>query len=99
MEGITKIASSLKEWDSNVLNDLQKRIKEKKKELERVRRSNINSENVFREHLLKEKVRKLENQLETFWRQRAHVNWLQKGDRNTSYFHAYASARRKKKTE
>jgi hypothetical protein len=29
-----------------------------------------------------------------FWRQRAHVHWLEKGDRNKSYFHAQASERR-----
>jgi hypothetical protein len=96
IEGLTKIAASLKEWDSNVLGDLQKRIKHMKKELERVRRSEINPENVARENLLKEKLRKLEDQLDTFWRQRGHVRWLQKGDKNTSYVHAFASERKKK---
>jgi hypothetical protein len=31
-----------------------------------------------------------------FWRQRAHVHWLEKGDRNKSYFHAQASERRER---
>ena len=31
-----------------------------------------------------------------YWRQRAHANWLMKGDRNTKFFQAYASERRRK---
>ena len=38
---------------------------------------------------------KLETQRDMYWRQRAHVNWLEKGDKNTKYFHSFASERRK----
>ncbi|KAL4298005.1 hypothetical protein GQ457_12G013580 [Hibiscus cannabinus] len=33
---------------------------------------------------------------EAYWAQRARVTWLSQGDRNTAYFHARASGRRKK---
>ena len=41
------------------------------------------------------KLERLEHQLDTYWKQRAHVNWMEKGDKNTSYFQAYASAKKK----
>lgn len=39
---------------------------------------------------------RLEEQVDTCWKQRAHVNWLQYGDRNTSYFHHACSERRRR---
>jgi hypothetical protein len=96
MDGLKKVAADLKEWDRRVLGDLQKRIKDMKGELEQVRRRTISQSNIAREILIKEKLNRLENQLDTFWKQRAHVKWLQSGDRNTAYFHKYASDRRRR---
>ena len=42
---------------------------------------------VQEEAVLRFKVDKLEEQIDTYWKQRAHVNWLMKGDRNTTFFH------------
>ena len=53
MEVLTSVANNLKEWNANVLGDLQKRIKEKRKELEHIRRRDINPETVAKEHLIK----------------------------------------------
>jgi hypothetical protein len=50
---------------------------------------------VVKEGVLKYKPEKLEEQVDTYWRQWAHVAWLQKGDRNTSFFHATCSERMK----
>ena len=33
---------------------------------------------------------------EICWAQRSRLNWLQHGDKNTSYFHNFANARRKR---
>jgi hypothetical protein len=37
----------------------------------------------------------LEEQHNIYWKQRAHANWLANGDRNSAFFHAYASERKK----
>lgn len=33
---------------------------------------------------------------ERYWEQRARVNWLKFGDRNTTFFHSHASQRRRR---
>jgi hypothetical protein len=50
---------------------------------------------VDKEQILRYKLDKLENQRDVYWKQRAKVNWLTKGDRNTSFFHSFASERKK----
>jgi hypothetical protein len=39
---------------------------------------------------------KVEEQVDIFWRQRAHANWMEKGDMNTEFFHRWCSERRRR---
>lgn len=94
-EGVKQVGRSLWTWDKEVLGELKKRIKKAKRDLEKCRRSPITQESVNKEHLLKYKLSRLEDQRSTYWQQRAHANWLRFGDRNTSYFHAVASERKR----
>lgn len=90
------VMRELIDWSKNILGDLEKRIHRLKKQLEAERRKNISEEQVRREELLRFKLGRLEEQRETYWKQRAHVHWMKWGDRNTNFFHAAASERRRK---
>ena len=84
------------DWSVNVLGDLEKRLKKAKKELEKWRTVPISDLSVAREAVWSYKVDRLEEQIDVYWKQRAHVNWLQFGDRNTRFFHNACSARRRR---
>jgi hypothetical protein len=70
-------------------------MKKVKKELEECRRRGIGREHIAKEAVLWYKLERLEDQVDIYWRQRAHVNWLHKGDRNTAFFHAACRERRR----
>lgn len=95
-EAIQCVAQDLGDWSTNVLGDLEKRIKKVRKALEECRRREINRELVNREEILKYKLSKLEDQKNLYWRQREKVHWLRNGDRKTCFFHQYALERRRR---
>lgn len=90
------MSSSLAEWSSNALGGLEKQLKDAKRELEKWRRAPISDYNTGREAVWSFKVDRLEDQIDTYWKQRAHINWLQFGDRNTKFFHHACSERRRR---
>jgi hypothetical protein len=54
-------------------------------------------EQVQKEHVLRFKLSRLEEKRDTYWKQRAYAHWMKEGDRNTEYFHSFASERKKLK--
>ena len=68
----------------------------KAKELERWRREPISELAVGREALWSFKVDRLEEQIDTYWKHRAYVNWLCFGDPNMKYFHNACFVRKRR---
>jgi hypothetical protein len=95
-DAVKNVARDLGDWSRNVLGDLEKRIKRARSSLEACRRGAVNNSSVGREEILRYKLDRLEEQRNLYWRQRAKVHWLKEGDRNTRFYHQYASERRRR---
>ena len=81
-------------WDKAVLKKSPKKIKQVQRELETVARDVLSQENMKRQNELANELENLLEMEEIHWAQRSRLSWLMFGDKNTSYFQNFASARR-----
>jgi hypothetical protein len=95
-EKISDVHEDLHKWDKEVLKKPKKRMADLKRELERLRRGPMTETNAESQKEIMVRLELMLEQEEIYWLQRARANWLKKGDRNTSFFHNYATKRRKK---
>lgn len=83
---LSHVHKALHHWDRTVLKNSSKKLKRVQKELDAVAREALTPENVTRQKELADEVEWLLEQEEIYHAQRSRIDWLNFGDKNTSYF-------------
>uniref|UniRef100_A0A803Q0L9 Reverse transcriptase domain-containing protein n=1 Tax=Cannabis sativa TaxID=3483 RepID=A0A803Q0L9_CANSA len=89
-------ATFLSNWKHKAFFGFQSRIKQAQLALEQARNSEDTSpESYSRQKALQANLDSLLFKEETYWRQRSRIQWLNLGDKNTRFFHKFASNRKR----
>ena len=95
---LTACAADLKAWSSTAFGQISKVIQDKRKKLCDL--IQLDKDGSLGEEInqVRKEINDLLDSEEIFWGQRAKAHWLREGDKNTKFFHAKASERRKQNT-
>ncbi|CAM8926233.1 unnamed protein product [Rhodiola kirilowii] len=95
-EKLELCADALSLWNKREFGNVKKRVEKLKMELEKIRSLPRTENNYKLEEKLSVEIDEWLAREELLWRQRSRVEWLNYGDKNTKFFHARASQRKKR---
>jgi hypothetical protein len=90
---LKEVQSKLQDWDCNVFGSVKKTLARLRRELEEERGRSIHSGPSRREKQIMARISEMLSREEIMEKQRARVDWLRDGDRNTALFQAKSRAR------
>ena len=96
--GLQHCATELSRWNRTVVENIPKKIQEKRQRLNSLTIHDSDRTNGVEINMLRKEINDLLDSEETMWHQCYKVHWFSEGDRNTKFFHARASDRHKKNT-
>jgi hypothetical protein len=94
MPKLSLCADDMWEWKRHHCNKIKRDIEDCRKEMQDIR-LHVTGEDQNRMLELRKRMQRLLAQDDAYWRQRAKTHWYKDGDRNTKFFHASATARKK----
>jgi hypothetical protein len=94
-EKLKACAEDLDAWGTKIRKRFTRDIQEYREEMERYQDTSSEM-NMLKYQTARDNLSKVLKQEEEYWKQRAKAHWLKDGDSNTKFFHATASARRKR---
>ncbi|KAL0329039.1 UNVERIFIED_CONTAM: hypothetical protein Sradi_4890600 [Sesamum radiatum] len=91
-----RVREKLIGWDRERFGHVKRRVRELEEKLEAYAKDPISASDNAKRSALRGELDEFLTREEIMWKQRGKAQWLREGDRNTPYFHARTSARKKK---
>ncbi|PKA50374.1 hypothetical protein AXF42_Ash013463 [Apostasia shenzhenica] len=89
---LAAVGKALSNWNRESFGHIQNAIQKTQKSLEHTNKLPISQDRLKEKMALQSQLNELLEREEILWKQRARVDWLKHGDRNTAYFHSTANS-------